>query len=183
MLGWLFLARVNVSMPLLAYFGFVSVRIFWTTRRELGIAGALRDLLKHEGLVFVVFTVWCIPFAIHSLSEWGTRFHRELGLSIALGLVLDGDRPVVEVRDPTVTYDLSMLLQQARGEMLSKFPSTWLATLKDVIGSYGIEMLLTFGLLALVARRSPRAALDASEPDTVPSEPPPLASARFAGWR
>ena len=175
MLGWLFLARVNVSMPLLAYFGFVSVRIFWTTRRELGIAGALRDLLKHEGLVFVVFTVWCIPFAIHSLSEWGTPFFTANSVyQLPLGTrFLMGTDPWWKYADPTVTYDLSMLLQQARGEMLSKFPSTWLATLKDVVGSYGIEMLLTFGLLALMARRSPRAALDASEPDTVPGEPPP----------
>lgn len=156
LLAWLFLARPNLGIAFLLFFGVGVLHRLWIARREagVGISGALR---RHTRELLVIGTViaWCVPFVIHSLSEWGTPLFSannlyQLPLGTRYGM---GTDTWWKYTEPGHLPTFGLLADQAGGELLSKFSSSWAATLKHMVSSYAFELLVGCGVFALLAGR------------------------------
>ncbi|MBL8620800.1 MAG: hypothetical protein JNK64_05830 [Myxococcales bacterium] len=156
LLGWLYLARPNIGSAFILYLGLIMLRRLWIARRELGLVRAVGSVARREGLIVATLLLWCLPFVIHSLSEWGQPFfsanaiyQRPLGTRYSMGT-----DTWWKYSDPSFGITLQTLIDGAPGELRAKFTTSWVATLKTTIGTWGMEFLLTAGVLAAMAHRA-----------------------------
>lgn len=154
-LGLLYLARPNIGAAFIVYVGVITLRRGWTRWRADGLRAAVRSLLVREGVVVLAIVLWCLPFVIHSMREWGQPFfsanaiyQRPLGTRYAMNT-----DTWWKYSDPSFPITLRTLIDGAPGELTAKFTSSWLTTLKTGIGTWGMELALTAGLLAWLAGR------------------------------
>lgn len=159
-LALLFLARPNVGGGFIACLGAIALHRVWSGRRAHGLVGSLVRGLRREGLVAAVVIVACVPFAIQSFAEWGSPFfsanalyQRPLGTRFAM----DTDT-WFKYAEPGPLITLDTLIQQAPGQLIAKFTTSWVSTLKVVLRSFAVELILGLGLIAWLRRRRPAAA-------------------------
>jgi hypothetical protein len=156
-LAWLFLARPNLGLPFILFFGIVMLKRIWRSRRNGELVPALKAMLRGEILVAATVAVWFVPFVIHSMSEWGSPMFSannlyQLPLGTRFGM---GTDTWWKYTDPAQSLSMGMIFDGAGDQVWSKFTSSWLATLKLMVASYAVELLLAFGLLVVLARRRP----------------------------
>jgi hypothetical protein len=156
LLAWLFLDRPNIGAAFILYTAMIAVHRVWTERRELGIAAALRAVARREGIAFAAIVVWCIPFAIHSMSEWGSPFFTANGMyQMPLGTRFAMDTDTwYKYSEPGQVFTVGTLAHQAGGQLLAKFTTSWVQTLKVVVRSFAVELILAIGFFSLHARRA-----------------------------
>src|SRR5262249_17871058 len=70
-LAFLFLSRPNLGAPFILFFAIVALRRWLAARKQLGTAKSFKQFLPRECLVLIAAFVWCVPFIIQSMSEWG----------------------------------------------------------------------------------------------------------------
>jgi len=167
LLAWLFLSRPNLGAPLLVVFGVVTVSRLWRAARTRGLGVALRAHAPGELLVLATALAWVAPFVVYSMKEWGQPLFSannlyQLPLGTRFGM---GTDTWWKYTEPGHTPTLGTLLHDGTGELAAKFPSSWVATLKHVVWSYAIEILLTCGLVAWLRRP---AKPDAAAPESKP---------------
>ncbi len=160
LLAFLFLARPNLGIAFLLFVGVGILRRLWLSRREHGTVGALRHHLGRELLIPLVVLAWCLPFIVHSMIEWGQPLFSannlyQLPLGTRYGM---GTDTWWKYTEPGALPTFGLLADQAGGELLSKFTTSWAATLKHVFSSHAFEILLGCGLFALLGSRSGPAA-------------------------
>lgn len=156
LLALLFLARPNLGVAFLLFVGAGILRRLWGSRRELGVAGALRHHLSRELLIPLTVIAWCTPFVIHSMIEWGQPLFSannlyQLPLGTRYGM---GTDTWWKYTEPGALPTFALLADQAGGELASKFTSSWAATLKHVFGAHALELLLGCGLFVVLGSRS-----------------------------
>ena len=157
--AFVFLARPNLGAPIIVCHAVIALRRLWRARRE----GTLRDVLIREAAIAGVVFVWCLPFMIHSMSEWGAPLFSannlyQLPLGTRFGM---GTDTWWKYSEPGNMVTLGRLLDETPGEVMTKFTTSWVATLKNIIGSYPVELVLACGLFAWM-RRTPATT---TEPD------------------
>ena len=157
LLGWLFLDRPNVGGALALYVAGIAVRRLWRLRREQGGIAALREVLRGEGLVLIVVGLWAIPFAIYSISEWGSPFFTANAMyQMPLGTRFAMETDTwYKYSEPGKAITLATLAHGAPVQLLTKFTSSWVRTLKVVVRSFAGDLALALGLLAWFSRKSP----------------------------
>ncbi|MCE9576989.1 MAG: hypothetical protein K8W52_27835 [Deltaproteobacteria bacterium] len=155
LMGWLYLARPNIGSPFILYFGVIILRRLWTTWRARGLGAAIKSVARREGIVVAAIAAWCLPFVIHSLSEWGQPFfsanaiyQQPLGTRFSMGT-----DTWWKYSDPNQAMTLRTLIDGAPDQLMTKFTSSWIMTLKTTAGTWGMEIFLACGLLAYLARR------------------------------
>lgn len=158
MFAWLFLDRPNIGGGFIACFAVIALHRGWVLQRDLGWSEAIKAIARREGLVAVVVIAWCLPFAIHSLSEWGAPFfsanaqyQRPLGTRFAM----DTDT-WFKYSEPGHPVTLATLAEQARGQLISKFTSSWVMTLRVILRSFAIELILGLGVVTWLSRGASR---------------------------
>ncbi|HUJ61413.1 MAG TPA: hypothetical protein VLX92_23070 [Kofleriaceae bacterium] len=165
LLAFVFLARPNLGAPLILAFGFVTLRRIWRIRRD-GARAVARQLGPREGLALAVGFVWCVPFIIHTLSEWGTPLFSannlyQLPLGTRFGM---GTDTWWKYTEPGHIPTLGALAHAAGGELASKFTSSWASTLKSLLASYPVELALAIGAFRWSRRSSDRERVEATRP-------------------
>ncbi len=166
LLAFVFLARPNFGVPLILVMGGSILRRLWATSREVGVGGALRHHLSRELLIPLVVLAWCVPFMIHSLSEWGQPLFSanniyQLPLGTRYGM---GTDTWWKYTEPGQFPTFSLLVERAGGELLTKFTTSWAATIRHILGSHTLEIVLTVGLFAYYRRRGEGAEAAATRP-------------------
>jgi hypothetical protein len=168
LLGWLYLCRPNIGGAFVLYFVLVVLRRLWIAFRAKRLRDEIVQALRREGVVFAVAALWLLPFVIHSMSEWGepmftgnAMYQRPLGTRFAM----DTDT-WWKYSDPSHVVTLDTLRAGASNELVAKFTSSWLVTLKTTVATWAGELFLTFGLLAWLTKRRDSTATEApTHPD------------------
>lgn len=160
--AFVFLARPNLGAPIIVFHAVVSGRRIYRAWRD----GDLVPVLKRELAIGGVVFVWCLPFMIHSMSEWGTPLFSannmyQLPLGTRFGM---GTDTWWKYSEPGHPVTLARLYSEESGQLFSKFTTSWIATLKNVLGSHPIELLLACGLFAGLRTRAAADAPDTSKP-------------------
>jgi hypothetical protein len=155
LLAFVFLSRPNLGAAFILLFVVGTGRRMWRARAA-GWGAVVRRFAVRELLVLAVAFIWCVPFMIHSLREWSTPLFSannmyQMPLGTRFGMGTDTWWKYTQPGDPVT---LGRILSAAPGELGSKFTSSWAATLKSVIGSYFIELLLAFALFGVFSRRA-----------------------------
>jgi hypothetical protein len=150
-LGWLFLSRPNLGAPFILVFALVAARRWWRARKQLGTGAAVKLVAPREALVLIAVFAWCLPFMIQSMAEWGQPLFSannlyQLPLGTRFGM---GTDTWWKYSEPGHMVTLGSLLHDARGELLSKFTSSWVVTLKNIVATHALEL----GLATIVFAR------------------------------
>jgi len=155
LMAWLYLARPNIGAAFILYFGLVILGRMWREWRTRGVLATLRSVALHEGVVVAAIAAWCVPFVLHSMTEWHQPFfsanaiyQRPLGTRFAMNT-----DTWWKYSDPASTVTLDTLVQGAPDALLAKFWTSWLATIKTTVGTWGMEFVLALGLLGWLRRR------------------------------
>jgi hypothetical protein len=155
-LGWLCLSRPNIGMGFCLCFAFVILRRVLALRREHGWRDAIAAVARREGIVIGVIALWCLPFVIHSMSEWGSplfsanaMYQTPLGTRYAMNT-----DTWWKYSEPGASLPLATLLRTVPGELISKFPSSWAETTRLIVSSNALELILACGVIAVLARRT-----------------------------
>jgi hypothetical protein len=149
-LAFLFLSRPNLGAPFILFFGIVALRRWLGARKHLGTKASLKQYLPRECLVLIAALVWCIPFVIQSMAEWGQPLFSannlyQLPLGTRYGM---GTDTWWKYTEPGHMVTLGSLMSDDAGELLSKFTSSWVATLKNVVSTHLIELVLATAVFA-----------------------------------
>lgn len=155
LLAWLALDRPNIGGGFILCFGVLTLLRCVRLRRDRPLLDAVREVTLHEGVVFVALAVWCLPFVVYSLSEWGTPFFSanalyQTPLGTRYAMTTDTWWKYSEPGHPVT---LGTLLAHARDQVIAKFTTSWIATLKVLISAYALELCLGIGMLVWLARR------------------------------
>ena len=155
LLAWTFLARPNVGAAFVLVLAFLGLRQLWRERRTVGFAAAGRHLWRGFGLPAIVMIVWCLPFAIDSMREWGTPFFSannlyQLPLGTRFGM---GTDTWWKYNEPGHTLTLGEMWRLAPDDMRAKLTTSWLETAKMTFRMYGGELLLTVIVSVIGYRR------------------------------
>lgn len=174
-LALLFLSRPNLGAPLVLFYALLGARWMWRSRKEMALLGAARVVLRTQGLAGVVFVGWCVPFVIHSLSEWGTPIFSANGIyQVVFGTPYSmGTNPWWKYTDPEQPLTVPWLIQQVPGAIGSKFTSSWAVTFRSMVSTYAVELFLSFGLIAWLGSRQVVAS-DTASPARTDAAPPPI---------
>ena len=178
-MAWLLLDRPNIGGGFILCFGIIALGRILRLRRDAGLVGAVREVALNEGIVFAAIAAWCLPFIIHSLSEWGTPFFSANALyqtPLGTRFAMNTDT-WWKYSEPGHPVTLGTLLGSARDEVIAKFTTSWVATLKLVIAVYPLELALGIGMLAWLAR-SARSGRSATPDPAVPEDAVAVARAR-----
>lgn len=154
-LAWLFLSRPNLGAPFILVFGLVALARIVRAARVDGAGAAIRAHAPRELLVLVTALAWTLPFVVHSMRAWGQPLFSannlyQLPLGTRFGM---GTDTWWKYTQPGETPTLGTLLHDGTGELAGKFTSSWVATLKNLGGSYPVEILLACGLAVWAGRR------------------------------
>lgn len=144
-LAFLFLARPNLGVPLLLVVGVGILRRLWASRELRGVGGSIKHHLGRELLIPVTVLLWCLPFILHSMSEWGKPLFSannlyQLPLGTRFGM---GTDTWWKYTEPGQLPTLGLLARAAGTELISKFTSSWIETIRHVLSAHGVELLLT----------------------------------------
>jgi hypothetical protein len=155
-LALVFLSRPNQGAPMLAAVGASILARLWATRRELGAGRALRRHLGSELVIPAVVLLWCLPFMIASLAEWGSPLFSannlyQLPLGTRYGM---GTDTWWKYTEPGQLPTLSLLMDRAGDELVRKLTSSWVATIRHVIDAHALEIVLATGLALWAGRRA-----------------------------
>ncbi len=155
-LAFVFLARPNLGLAFLLFFGIGTLRRVWTSRAANGLGKAFVNHLTREGIVFLAVIAWCVPFIIHSMSEWGQPLFSanslyQLPLGTHYGM---GTDTWWKYQEPGNPVTLSLLREHDGAMLWSKFSSSWSATIRNIVGSYPVELALGAGLFVYLARQA-----------------------------
>ena len=164
LLAWLILARPNIGGGFLVYFAATIVRRLFRVWRAEGAGAALRSFARHEGVAAAAVVAWSLPFIIHSLSEWGTPFFSANAMyqePLGTRFAMDTDT-WWKYSEPGHMPTLGSLIASAPDQMLAKFTTSWVATLKQVLAAWPLELLSALGFFAWYVRR--RAPAQGTEP-------------------
>jgi hypothetical protein len=167
-LAWLMLDRPNIGGGFILCFGALVLLRVLKLRREKRLLGALREVTFNEGTVFVAIVVWCLPFVIYSLSEWGTPFFSANALyqtPLGTRFAMNTDT-WWKYSEPGHPVTLGTLLSSARDQVIAKFTTSWVVTLKVLISAYALELCLGIGMLAWLARRARTGTSDPAVPQS-----------------
>ena len=173
LLGWTFLARPNVGAAFVLVLAFLGLRQVWRDRGA-GARRALVGLARGYGLAAATMILWCLPFAIDSMREWGTPFFSanniyQLPLGTRFGM---GTDTWWKYSEPGHTLTLGEMWRLAPDDMRAKLTTSWLETAKATFRMYGGELMLTL-IVAVAGLRSGRT------PDApTAASPPPGATMR-----
>lgn len=164
-LAFVFLSRPNQGAPILLALGASIVYRLWSSRRERGLGGAIKHHLSRELLIPAAVLLWCVPFMIHSISEWGTPLFSannlyQLPLGTRYGM---GTDTWWKYTEPGQFPTLALLSERAGDELWAKFTSSWAATIRHVLESHALEVLLVGGLVVWHGTR-PRTPADEGRP-------------------
>lgn len=152
--AFLFLARPNFGAALILAFLYVTGKAMWRARGD-GAKGLARRFARREWLALGVGFLWCVPFMIYSLGEWGTPlfsanslYQLPLGTRFAMGT-----DTWWKYTEPGHPVTLGRLFHASPAQLWAKFPTSWGATLQTIIGSYPVELALACGALVWLGRR------------------------------
>ena len=156
LLAFLFLSRPNLGLPFLLFVGASILGRLWASRRTHGTGGALKHHLQHELLIPIAVIAWCIPFVIQSMSAWGSPLFSanslyQLPLGTRYGM---GTDTWWKYTEPGQFPTLALLSERAGDELLAKFTSSWAATIKHVLESHALEVVLVSGLAVWAGSRT-----------------------------
>jgi hypothetical protein len=155
LLGWMYLARPNIGMGFILFFGLVLLRRLWRGYRAKEFLATLRVMLRREGLAVAAIAAWCLPFVIHSMREWGSPFFSanavyQLPLGTKYAMNTDTWWKYAE---PGTSVTIGTLLHNVPDQLLAKFTTSWIVTLKVILRAYAIELLLGLGALAWLTQQ------------------------------
>jgi len=147
LLAFLFLARPNLGVAFLLFIGVSILRRIWVTRRTAGVWGAVKRHAQCELLIPLTVILWCLPFIFHTMSEWGQPLFSannlyQLPLGTRYGM---GTDTWWKYTEPGQLPTFGLLAEKSGDELLAKFTSSWVATIKHVLGSHALELLLACG--------------------------------------
>ena len=150
LLAWTFLARPNLGAPIILFFVVMALRLWWRRGKLIGKGAALREHLLREGVAGLAIFLWILPFMIHSMSQWGSPLFSannlyQLPLGTRFGMGTDTWWKYTEPGHPIT---LGVIASQDLGTLISKFTSSWLATIKSIVGAYAIELVFAVVMLA-----------------------------------
>jgi hypothetical protein len=156
-LAFVFLSRPNQGAPILLALGASILHRLWISRREHGLAGALKLHLQRELLIPLTVFLWCLPFMIHSMSEWGSPLFSannlyQLPLGTRYGM---GTDTWWKYTEPGQLPTLGLLAERAGDELIAKFTTSWVATIQHLVESHALELVLVGGLAVWYGRRAP----------------------------
>lgn len=153
-LAWSFLSRPNVGAPFMVALLVVSLMELARGVRRLGGGPALARWARTDVVAGAVATLWLLPFLIHTLAAWGSPFFSANGLyQPALGTRFGmGTDTWWRYFPKDFDYSVGHLWREARGDVVAKFTTSWMATLKTFVSAYFVELALALGAL-----RVPRA--------------------------
>ncbi|HEY1553399.1 MAG TPA: hypothetical protein VGF94_01135 [Kofleriaceae bacterium] len=156
MLAWSLLARPNIGLAFIAYFALLVTKRLWTLRRTHGVKTALAMVSRREGVAVVAIALWCLPFVIHSLSEWGSlmfsassRYQMPLGTRYAM----DTDT-WWKYSEPGHPITLGLLAHTVPSELVAKFTTSWWPTIAAVTHSYLLELVLGCSVFVWLGSRA-----------------------------
>ncbi len=167
LLGWLLLDRPNIGGGFILYFSFTVARRLWRLWRTEGLRAAARSFVRSEGIAFAVMVLWCLPFVIHSMSEWGSPFFSANAMyqePLGTRFAMDTDT-WWKYSEPGHPLSLGVLIDKAPHEMIAKFTTSWVATIRNLIHAWPLEIALGVGFFAWLGRKKPAAAEDAPPSD------------------
>ena len=155
-LAFVFLSRPNQGAPILLALGASIVHRLWVSGRARGFAGALKHHLQHELLIPLAVLLWCLPFMVHSMSEWGTPLFSannlyQLPLGTRYGM---GTDTWWKYTEPGQLPTLGLLSERAGDELIAKFTTSWAATIRHLLESHALELVLVTGLVVWYGRRA-----------------------------
>jgi len=155
LLAWVFLARPNVGVCFGFCYLFVIGRRLWGARGGGELARELRVVARHEGVALAISLAWCLPFVVHSISEWQSPFFTansiyQMPLGTRFAMNTDS---WWKYSEPGQVLTLGTLLDEVPMQMLTKFTSSWAATLRWMLYSFAIELFVGIGLIAWLRRR------------------------------
>jgi len=167
LLGWLYLARPNIGAGFVLFFALRVLARVWRGRRTLG--ATLKDVLRHEGIVAGLFVAWCLPYVIHSMSEWGSPFFSANAIyQLPLGTRYAMDTDTWwKYSEPGHVVTVGSMLATVPGQLAAKFTTSWVATLKVIVMSWAIELALGIGLFAWLFGRHADDASIVDDPEVV----------------
>lgn len=148
LLGWLYLARPNIGLGFVLFFALrVLARLY---RERKTFVATLREMLPREGLVTGVFILWCLPYVIHSMGEWGSPFFSANAiyqLPLGTNYAMDTDT-WWKYSEPGHVVTVGSLLHDVPGQLAAKFTTSWVTTLKVIAFSWAIEIAVGIALFA-----------------------------------
>ncbi|CAN5909566.1 hypothetical protein BH11MYX3_BH11MYX3_20390 [soil metagenome] len=156
LIAFIFLARPNLGVPFILVLGGSIVRRLWLSRRQLGLGGSLRTHATRELVIPLIVLAWCIPFILHTMAEWGQPLFSannlyQLPLGTRYGMGTDTWWKYTETGHiPT----FGVLVEHARGELLAKFTTSWVATIRHFLESHLMELVLAGVAFMTVAGRN-----------------------------
>jgi len=172
-LGWLVLCRPNVGLAFVLFFALTALWRAGRDARSRGLRAASGRVVRGEALVGLLCVLWCVPFMVHSMREWGTPFFTANGVyQMPLGTRFAmGTDTWWKYTDPAGPVTMSTLVEHSSGELVAKFLSSWMMTAKRMIGAYALELMLACWLL--VRSDAPQAGAGAAaSPDDQPARGP-----------
>jgi hypothetical protein len=183
-LALLFLSRPNLGAPLVLFYAALGVRWMVRSRRDVPVGAALRVVARTQGLAGAVFIAWCVPFAIHSLREWGTPMFSANGIyQVLLGTPYTmGTNPWWKYTDPAESLTVARLIQEAPDAIVAKFTTSWAKTFRSMISTYAVELFLSFGMLAWLGSRAARATASVAAAEPEAASPPIQMLAAASGF-
>jgi hypothetical protein len=156
LLAFVFLARPNLGLPFLLIVGISILRRMWSTKKQLGVGSSLKSHATRELLIPLVVLLWCIPFILHSMAEWGQPLFSannlyQLPLGTRFGM---GTDTWWKYTEPGHIPTLGLIVDTARGDLIAKFWTSWVATVKHVLESHFVELVLAAIAFGTVASRT-----------------------------
>ena len=144
LLAFVFLARPNLGLPFILVVGGSILLRLWGSRKQLGLGGSLKLHASRELLIPVVVFLWCLPFILHTMAEWGQPLFSannlyQLPLGTRYGM---GTDTWWKYTEPGQIPTLGMLMQASGDELIAKFTTSWVATIKHFFESHVVEILL-----------------------------------------
>lgn len=157
LLAWLFLCRPNVGAPFVIAFLVIVARRYRRAAGEVGYGPALKSYALREGVAFAIAALWLVPFVVHSMAQWGTPMFSannlyQLPLGTRFGMGTDTWWKYTEPGHPIT---LGAIISGDLGQLLTKFTTSWVATVRSLIDAYAIELVLAIGLLVFLRRARP----------------------------
>lgn len=156
LLAWTFLSRPNLGAPFVLLFGIVAVRRWWQYKQSVGTSSALREYALREGLAFIVAAAWLVPFVVHSMSEWGSPLFSannmyQLPLGTRFGM---GTDTWWKYTEPGQSITLATIAYGDSAALISKFTTSWVATVRSMLAGFTVELALALGALAWTRDRT-----------------------------
>lgn len=172
-LAWSFLSRPNVALPFMGALAVVSLHGLGRGLRGKPGGTTPARWVRTDLIALLVAAAWIAPFIAYNLHAWGKPMFSANGLyqpplGTRFGMGTD-----TWWRYLPADYDYSVghLWAVDRAEVVAKFTTSWVATLRTFVGNYVVELALALGAVHVLRRRRASAGPD-----------PALAGLRGTSW-